>query len=106
MSGVNCSYINKRLCFAEKIHPGLLQLWDDDKCKPDVRWCLFTESLTQREKLDSKALQKLGLPYAVPVATLFYLWNVSICQGNCKRTNVHFCTSDAYGIADEDSVTC
>lgn len=61
---------------AEKIHPGLLKLWDD-KCEPDIRWRLFAESLTQEKKLDAKALQNLGLPYVVPVAVLFYLRNVS-----------------------------
>jgi hypothetical protein len=58
------------LCFAEKIHPGLLKLWDGE-CEPDVRWRLFAEILTQGKKLDAVKLQKLGLPYVVPVAVLF-----------------------------------
>jgi hypothetical protein len=39
---------------------------------------LFAESLTQEKKLDAKELERLGLPYAVPVAVLFYLLTVSL----------------------------
>ncbi|XP_021923344.1 constitutive coactivator of peroxisome proliferator-activated receptor gamma-like isoform X1 [Zootermopsis nevadensis] len=63
-----------RICNIERFHPGLIKLWDET-CEPYCRWHLFAQSLTEEKKLDAKMLERLGLPYAVPVAVLFYLLN-------------------------------
>ncbi|KAJ9585336.1 hypothetical protein L9F63_002872 [Diploptera punctata] len=62
----------KLITHIEKFHPGLCKLWSDE-CHEDLRWHLFVESLTEKNKLSADSIKKLGFPYVVPVAVLYYL---------------------------------
>ncbi|KAJ9585335.1 hypothetical protein L9F63_002871 [Diploptera punctata] len=62
----------KLITHIEKFHPGLCKLWSDE-CHEDLRWNLFVESLTEKNKLSVDSVKKLGFSYVVPVAVLYYL---------------------------------